>query len=150
MVKAKNAIPKHIQRVANEGEQVIVLALPFAELSPNARCHWAAKARKVKEYRQLAAWVMKLAKLTPVDGRVLIDLEFYLCRVDDGKFFYYPKDEDNARAAMKAAQDALKDAGIVAGDGKKNVGVGATKLYTKAKEHQGYTCVVMTIRKDGQ
>lgn len=107
-----------------------------------------ARAKAIKAYRQQCAALMQSAKHEPFTGRVVIDLEFYLCRVLNDMKSCYPKDEDNARGSMKAAQDALKDAGIIPGDGKKYVRIGETRLYTRAKEHQGFTCVVMTIRKE--
>lgn len=132
---------------AKPGEAVFVLPLPPVNLSPNARCHWRPKAAAVKAYRQQSAALMRAAQVPQFDGLVAVDLEFYLCRIAGDKTSYYPKDEDNARASMKAAQDALMDAGIIAGDGKKHVRVGETLLRTRAKEHKGFTCVVMRVRK---
>lgn len=143
---------KFIECEPKEGEIVFVLPLPPQKASPNGRGHWAGKARAVKDYRAQCFRLMvverHLQKIATIKDRVVIDLEFYLCRVANDTTSCYSKDEDNARGSMKAAQDALKDAGIIAGDGKKHVRVGRTTLYTRAKEHQGFTCVVMTIRKE--
>jgi len=149
----KSLVAQFVEREAKPGEIVFVLPLPPEKISPNGRGHWGAKARAVKAYRDQCAWIMRQWRINHteaqlIQGRVIIDLEFYLCRLANDKTNYYPKDEDNARGAMKAAQDALKDAEIISGDGKRLVGIGETKLYTRAKEHQGFTCVVMTIRKE--
>lgn len=141
---------RFVEQMAKEGEIVFVLPLPPKKVSPNGRGHWAGKARAVKAYREQCTALMRATHEAPFPpGRVVIDLEFYLCRPVSDKTSFYPRDEDNARGAMKAAQDALKDAAIIPGDGKKYVRVGHTTLYTRAKEHQGFTCVVMTIRRDG-
>lgn len=135
-----------------EGELVFVLPLPPKKISPNARGHWRPKADAVKQYRRqcAAAMLTQVQSRFSDSARVVVDLEFYLCRLHDDATSYYPKDEDNARAAMKAAQDALKDVGIIPGDGKKHVAVGRTILRTNAKEHQGYTCVVMRLRPEAK
>lgn len=127
-------------------EYSLELPLPPKQCSPNGRYHWAEKAKEVKAYRQAVGeylfYVHKLAGAFEMP--VIIDLEFYLCRKDVN--YYYPRDEDNARASFKSGQDALVDAGVVPSDSKKNVRAGSVKLYTRAKEHKGRTCVVMTIR----
>lgn len=147
--KPKPLTARFVERVAQPGEIVFVLPLPPKKLSPNGRgLYWMAKAKAIKSYRNACTALMRNAKQEPFAGRVAIDLEFYLCRVFNDTKSYYPNDEDNARGSVKAAQDALKDAGIIAGDGQKFVRVGKTTLYTRAKEHQGFTCVVMTLRKD--
>lgn len=132
-----------------DGEIVFVLPLPPKELSPNGRSYWRKKAEAVKKYRETCATLMRRSNQGSIPGRVVIDLDFYLCKVANDKHSYYPRDEDNARAAMKAAQDALKDAGVIQGDGKKHVRVGSTRLRTTEKEHERLTCVVMTIRGEG-
>lgn len=152
--KPKSQVAVFVKPEPKEGEIVFVLPLPPKKISPNGRGkHWGGKARAVKAYREQCAWIMKQWRFRHteaelIQGRVIVDLEFYLCRLAGDKASYYPKDEDNARGAMKAAQDALKDAEIIAGDGKRLVGIGKTKLYTRAKEHKGFTCVVMTLRKE--
>lgn len=145
----KPLVAQFVEREAKDGELVFVLPLPPIESSPNWRGYWAVKAMAVKTYRQQCAALMSESGKA-FTGRVIVDLEFYYCRVQGDKKSCYSKDEDNARASMKAAQDALKDAGIIPGDGKKFVQMGKTTLYTRAEEHQGFTCVVMTIREAAQ
>lgn len=145
----KPLVARFIEREAGKGELVFVLPLPPQVISPNGRGHWAKKSRAVRQYREQCANLMRATHQPPLSpGRVVIDLEFYLCRVVNDRTSLYPRDEDNARGAMKAAQDALKDAALIAGDGKDFVRMGKTTLYTQAKEHRGFTCVVMTLRKD--
>jgi len=92
-----------------ESVRVIVLPLPSRELSPNARPHWAAKARAVRRYRETAylsalasrpARPMRAAKVT-------------------ARFFFRSRrrrDRDNLLASLKPAFDGLADARVVADD----------------------------------
>jgi crossover junction endodeoxyribonuclease RusA len=83
---------------------LIVLPWPPSILSPNARSHWAARAKYAKAYRR-ACWALTLeAKLPPTPaGRVRIAIEFVppdrRCR-----------DLDNMLAATKPGLDGLADA----------------------------------------
>ena len=100
----------------NEQPEVlrITIPLPSPKLSPNARCHYQAKARAVKKYRmdcglatrdamnrsRIKSFPWNTAKATPV-------------------FFHRQRrnrDQDNATASLKAAFDALADAGVIAND----------------------------------
>jgi Holliday junction resolvase RusA-like endonuclease len=90
----------------------IVLPWPAKELSPNARCHWAAKHRQTSKTRgdakiaaikaiRDAGWkTCELAKIEPV--------------------FYSPisrrRDGDNAVASCKSIFDGLADAGVIQND----------------------------------
>ena len=88
---------------------VVVLSLPPRELSPNARPHWAAKARAVRQYRE-AAYLLALAEQPARPMR--------RARVT-ATFFFRDKrrrDGDNLLASLKPAFDGLADAGIVADD----------------------------------
>lgn len=91
----------------------IVLPYPPSELSPNARCHWAAKAKKIKKYRQDA----RLFALEMTKGekgifvRPLMRLAFYAKDKRSGF-----KDGDNAIGAFKAGRDGIADSGMVADD----------------------------------
>jgi crossover junction endodeoxyribonuclease RusA len=89
------------------------LHLPPAPLNPNARPHWAAKARAVKNYRN-TAWLAAAAALGPgrpaprwTRARVVI---VWYTKTDR-----HP-DRDNALASLKAAFDGLTDAGIITDD----------------------------------
>lgn len=97
----------------------ITLPLPTRNLSPNARCHWAVKAREVKVYRALAHWratkemQRDLASRGAVFGAVL---PMRLDRATVRLTFYWPdkrrRDRDNALASMKSAMDGFTDAGV--------------------------------------
>ena len=89
------------------------LPLPDRRLSPNARNHWALKARMVKAARGAA----RLEAVRVLDGRTPP-------RWGKAKFrpavFLAPKnrqpDPDNLLASLKSYIDGLADAGIVAND----------------------------------
>lgn len=89
----------------------ITLPLPHKHLSPNARCHWRAKARAVKNYRTAATAAAIIAQH---GERWEWGESSVLCR------FYFKdaraRDSDNLLASMKSAFDGLADAGIVEND----------------------------------
>ena len=94
-----------------KGETVtVVLSLPPRGLSPNARLNWADKARLTRGYRELAHAATRAAggwkRQWP---RAIATARF---------FFRTPRrrDEDNARASLKAAFDGMVDAGLLVGD----------------------------------
>lgn len=86
----------------------IDLPMPPAELSPNARVHWAAKSRAAKKYRRdckylageyAADWKKKFGAAKTA----AMTLIFYRAR--KGKF-----DTDNAAARFKNGRDGIADA----------------------------------------
>lgn len=135
--------------VALCGGYSIELPLPPKGVSPNGRGkHWGAKAKAQASYRAQCAWRMREMKWgasTALTVPVRVHLDFYLCRQPGDTRDYFPMDEDNARASFKAGQDALKDVGVIEQDSKKFLRVGETRLHTTKKEHQGRTCVVLTL-----
>ncbi len=90
----------------------IILPLPAKELSPNARCHWAAKAKKTRHART-RAYVTAVKFLEhsqpPKWERAMSQL-----------VFYFPtnrrRDADNLLASCKGCLDGLVDAEILADD----------------------------------
>lgn len=82
---------------------MITLPWPAKELSPNARCHWADKAKIVKRCREDAGWRTKIAKVN-VEGDGKIDLHIT---------FHPPSrrhyDLDNCLASNKAHLDGIAD-----------------------------------------
>ena len=88
----------------------IVLPLPDKCLSPNARVHWAKKAKVVKSYRWEAQWKVR----AKVASRPLWEKASYKAR------FYFPdnrrRDADNAIASIKSVLDGVADAGLVVND----------------------------------
>lgn len=88
---------------------VVVLPLPPRELSPNARPHWAAKARAVKLYREMA-YLLSLAERRARPLRA--------AKVT-ARFFFRTqrrRDRDNLLASLKPAFDGIADARVVTND----------------------------------
>ena len=91
--------------------QVNIAGVPDADLSANARSHWAVKARKVKALREFAGWqARENAPPEPISGPVMV-------RVSIG----WPKgrkrqDPTNVEHCLKAVIDGLTDAGFWADD----------------------------------
>lgn len=97
----------------------IELPLPPHELKPNWRGHWAAKARKTKEYRSRAKWAAihalgesggfgDLVNYLPIDqASVRITMLNKTAR---------KMDQDNLIASCKSALDGLTDAGVWSDD----------------------------------
>jgi crossover junction endodeoxyribonuclease RusA len=90
----------------------ITLPLPPRELSPNARVHWAAKARAVKAYRAVAYWEAMMA----VPRRDRMEWKEATAHVVYYKASARKMDADNILASLKASFDGLVDAGILADD----------------------------------
>ena len=92
----------------------ITLPLPGKHLSPNARVHWAVKAKAVKSFRLCAslATMAAIHQMSPP-----------LKRWQKAKYtarFYFKdarrRDADNAIASIKSALDGVADAGLVVND----------------------------------
>jgi Holliday junction resolvase RusA-like endonuclease len=98
---------KDMAKPARRHTTAITLPLPERACSPNARCHWAVKAKAVKNMRTagLVAGSKSMVRYTsPV-----IDMIVY-SKVRRGR------DRDNAIACAKGAVDGLADAGLFAND----------------------------------
>lgn len=81
----------------------ILLPWPTKDLSPNARGHWAIKARAKKSYRTLCAWQAKSQGLTRLDAeRLHLKITF----VPPNRRAY---DLDNMLASLKSGLDGLCD-----------------------------------------
>ena len=84
----------------------VVLDWPRPQLWPNARVHWAAKARAVAKARGDAGWMTRAAGL----GGCATGAHRLCMRVT----FHPPdrrrRDRDNLVAALKAAMDGVADA----------------------------------------
>lgn len=94
--------------------RVTVPLLPPHEVSPNARVHWRAKAKAIKQFRQdvFLCIVSERNKIPNFHALKHCDVDV-MFHVPDERFVM---DDDNARASLKAAQDAFEDAGIVQND----------------------------------
>ncbi len=83
---------------------MITIPWPNRVLHPNARSHWAEKAKASKAYRQSAGWLTK-ASGDKVDGMGAVDLHIT---------FYPPNkrkhDLDGCLSAIKAGIDGIADA----------------------------------------
>lgn len=90
----------------SEGEVRLALPWPASGLSPNARLHWARKAKLTKAARK-DAWVSTLAvrRRLPALADGPVSLEVVFCPPD-----YRRRDRDNLIASMKAANDGIADA----------------------------------------
>ncbi len=88
----------------------ITMSLPHRLLSPNARCHWAAKAARVKAARNTAK-MLCLEAGTPSEPWINAEVTYA---------FYWPdrrrRDRDNAMSSCKAVLDGIVDAGVVKDD----------------------------------
>ena len=81
----------------------ILLPWPTSDLSPNARGHWAIKARAKKAYRTLCAWQAKSQGATRMDAeRLHLKITF----VPPNR---RARDLDNMLASCKSGLDGLCD-----------------------------------------
>jgi len=83
----------------------IILPWPPRELSPNARAHWAQKARAAKTYRRTCYWLTRHSEpdKPAQDGPIPVRITFH---PRDKK----ARDEDNMLASLKAGLDGVADA----------------------------------------
>lgn len=85
-------------------ERMITLAWPNRILHPNARPHWAAKAKAAKAYRHAAGWLTR-ASGDRVEGTGPVDVHIT---------FYPPNkrshDLDGCLSAIKNGLDGIADA----------------------------------------
>ena len=97
---------------------IVVDHLPYPELSPNARHHWAVKARAVRASREEIGW---LAKVEWHDNKpmVMARISYQFCVTDKRH-----RDLDNLLAMCKPWQDGLIDAGIIFYDDAKHLELG--------------------------
>lgn len=89
----------------------IVLPLPHKSLSPNARVHWAAKARVVKQTRFDACLCVSLWMKT----WGWKDAPRWKAATVRCRFYFRTKarrDSDNCAASCKAIWDGFTDAGV--------------------------------------
>jgi hypothetical protein len=92
----------------------LILPMPHRLLSPNARTHWAAKARAVKAGRELACLVatrcLKEAGIKPPRWEAAFySVSFFTETARN-------QDDDNLLGRLKATRDGFADAGIVEDD----------------------------------
>ena len=97
--------------VSDLKDLTITIPIPPTILSPNARAHWAAKAKAVRYHRE-AAKIATVAAAIAV-GHRSIDTASWREVVLRTTWYATSKrrrDRDNAYASLKAARDGIADA----------------------------------------
>ncbi len=82
---------------------MITLPWPSSELSPNARGHWAIKARAVKAARRDGFYAAKAANAPALTAPIAVQITFHPERA-------YHYDVDNLQARIKSHLDGIADA----------------------------------------
>lgn len=86
---------------------------PPAELSPNARVHWAKLAKVKREYKEACGWEIRLhlghSLLRPSFKPPIVAQVTFVC---DGR----RRDPDNHMAMLKPMWDALVEMGVLEDD----------------------------------
>lgn len=125
----------------------IEIPLPPKRCSPNGQHgHWSTQAAARKEYRHWAYIAALAVKPKEWDASpVRIDHEWFMGGGRKGDGSYRPLDTGNAVAALKGAIDGLKDAGVIEDDNHLLVKWGECILHRTKKEHNGKSCVVLTL-----
>lgn len=85
---------------------MIAVELPWPDkiLSPNARTHWARKAKAVKAARVAAFYLVRAVAKSTLDASGA-HVRMTFCPPDNRR-----RDRDNLIASMKAATDGISDA----------------------------------------
>jgi len=90
----------------------LTLPLPAKALHPNARVHWAAKAKAVKAARR-GAWIRAMEAILPGKPPRWDQAETRVVA-------YYAtnrrRDSDGLASSLKSCWDGIADAGVVAND----------------------------------
>lgn len=91
------------KRPGRLAEGIIRLPWPPRAVHPNARSHWAPKARVTRRMRQDAAWMARAAGVRVANGPLTVRLRF--CPPDARR-----RDLDGMIASCKAYLDGIADA----------------------------------------
>lgn len=118
---------------------VVTVTIPGRPLSlANARLHWAARMRQVRERRGLAKVLGQSARsaqrLPPASEKRRVEATIWVCGV--------PWDIDGAVSALKPEIDGLVDAGLLRGDRVADLELVVTQAKAKSRRDQ---CVVWVI-----
>lgn len=101
---------------------VMIDHLPYPELNPNSRLHWAVKARAVRASREEIGW---LAKAQWHDGKPMMKARIsYEFHSKDKRH----RDLDNLLAMCKPWQDGLIDVGVIFYDDAQHLEIGSITL----------------------
>jgi Holliday junction resolvase RusA-like endonuclease len=120
--------------------------LPPREASPNWRGHWRRQREATTAYRETCGWILKSELPGVRFAGVRVSYEFFQASPllpDNCATF---RDSDNALAAMKAAQDSLKDAGVVPDDSYRFVSIGGV-VVRPARQSEGKRLVRVTLEE---
>lgn len=126
--------------------------LPVREASSNRRGRWQKHSKPYAGYKEDCILLARNAANRgnwprPIGDRVEMDLDFYMCRTEAKRTgSYCALDWDNAITAFKPVQDALKEAGLLAGDTLRKLRPGRITYQIEPNEHKGRACVVVTLR----
>ena len=115
----------------------ITLPLPPKSLSPNARVHWARKAKDTRKCREVAA-------CRTIEALRGSRLEWDTATLQ-ATFYHYQnrrRDDDNLIASLKAYRDGLVDGGLLNDD------VGVTTLPVVKHIHRDRPRCELTITKE--
>lgn len=125
---------------AATGTRIIIPMVPDATLNPNARVHWARRAKAVRELRR-AAWASAYDARGAFADQPLA-VEACICWPRGRKRL----DADNATACIKAALDGLTDAGVWWDDRSiERLTVTQARLDATGRAHHPHGCVIVDI-----
>ena len=109
--------------------------LPYTELSPNSRLHWAIKARAIKASREEVGW---LAKAQWKDQKPMMKARIsYEFLIKNRR----RRDADNLLAACKPFTDGLIDAGVIFYDDIEHLETGLNRTIFDTKDETVITIV---------
>jgi len=91
----------------------VTVSIPSRTLSPNARCHWAVKAKANKKAR-IEAWAQ--AQIAMHEAEEKGGWREATCQAHVYVRDNRRRDKDNALASLKATFDGLVDAGLLHDD----------------------------------
>jgi hypothetical protein len=138
----------------------VEIPLPPKALSPNVgKKSWRAKWKATQKYRRtcLAYLTIKRPRDWIAQGCFELEVQYRVHRADIDVAYrplnrpYHPKDEDNARASLKALVDALRDARLIPTDAHGTLRWGRFELFTteravvKTGKSRGITVTVRRV-----
>lgn len=116
----------------------IELPLPHKNLSPNARCHWRAKAEQTRKHRHWAS-IRTTAAMNGLGWRCK---PRWINATVQATFYFKDRrrrDKDNLLASLKSVFDGITDAGIIGDDS------GLTHLPVKVEVDKENPRVVLKV-----
>lgn len=126
-------------------QMILFLPHPPVECHPNARPHWAAKARATAAYRRAVGLIAANARKGAPPPRYRLARVQVIAKFRDAR----RRDKDNLLAMLKPAFDALADAGVVRDDRDFEY---APVIVRRDRERPGITLVIIEVaaaRRDG-